>query len=155
MSERARDRRGSPKSAGEAFVGALMSGLWLWAVNAHELWRPWTKGVVTEDWLRVLWALNLAGVVQVAGNLSMVVFRAPLFGRLVEVVLAAAGVLGSLVLYEVFPFDFSKVAGPWLTTVVLILLLLGVVGSAIGVLVAVVRVFTGGPRPTRWAERSS
>lgn len=136
----------SPKSVGEAIAAAVVNGLVLWVLNHDETWRPWTHGVVTDAWASVLPWLNVATVVQLAGNLLVAIFRAPLFGRVMEVVLTAAGVLGALALIDVYPFQFSRIAGPWLDLVVQLLLLLGVVGGSIGVLVAAVRVFTGGPR---------
>jgi hypothetical protein len=124
-------------------VAAIVNALLLLGVNAHETWLPWTHGVVTEAFPEVLWAVNSALWVQVLGN-ALLVFTHPLwFRRMAEFGFGLVTILSSAALYQVFPFDFAAIQLPWLTVVARILLILAIVGGALGMVTAMVRMGRG------------
>ena len=124
-------------------AAAIVNALLLLAVNAHETWRPWTNGVVTDAFLEVLWAVNLALWVQVLGN-ALLFFTHPLwFRRMAEFGFALVTVVSSAVLYQVFPFDFAAIQQAWLDVVARIFLIVGIAGGALGMVVAMVRMGRG------------
>ncbi|CAM5394163.1 hypothetical protein [Leifsonia shinshuensis] len=54
-----------------------------------------------------------------------------------DLITTVIGLIAAIVLWNVFPFDFWSVGGAW-ETVMRILVFGGIVGSAIGIIVAVV-----------------
>ena len=126
------------------FIGAFIGGiLSLVIVNSFPLWRPLTHGIVLETWLYILWAANLSIIVQMAGNLFLAIYRPARLYSFLQVIMAAAGLISVIVFYRVFPLDFSQVVGNWLNILMRIALVLGMVGSAIAILVHLVRVIIG------------
>jgi len=119
-----------------AIIGSVIA---LVLINSYPLWQPLTSGVVTEAWPRILWAADLSLVIQICGSLILLFWRPRWLRNLLELVFAAAGLLSVAVLYAVFPLDFSDLVGGWLNTVVRLILILGIAGTAIGVIVNLVR----------------
>ena len=125
-------------------VGSLIGNLvGLAVVNSVLLWRPLTHGVVLSSWVDVLWAANLSLLVQVAGRAVLAFYRPAGFYAFMEMVIAALGLVGVIVFYEVFPLDFGAVGEPWLNTAVKIVLWVGMAGAAIGTVVWLVRLLAG------------
>ena len=79
-------------SLGYAFA-ALFNFVFLLCVNAHEVWRPWLGGVVTEAFSQVLWALNLGLVLQIFGDLILSVFSPRPLRRFMELLYSVTGVI--------------------------------------------------------------
>lgn len=124
-------------------LGAAINGLMLVGAN---VWPGWdVLPFLTDDFTTVLPLVNASIVVGVVANLVYVVDdrrRVKAFGDLVT---TAVGLLVVLRLWQVFPFDFSGSTFDW-ELVARVLLGLGVVGSAIGLVVALVQLVTGRPR---------
>jgi hypothetical protein len=107
--------------------------------NLYPIWRPWTAGVVSEDWVRILWAADLSFLVQICGNLILLFASPRWLRRLMELAFSVTGLLSVAVFYAVFPLDFSRIVGEWLNLLFRVLLVLGMVGASIGVVVNLVR----------------
>ena len=126
------------------FVGAFIGGIIsLVIVNTVPLWRPLTYSVVLETWIYILWAANLSIIVQMAGNLFLAIYHPARLYSFLQAIMAAAGLVSVIVFYQVFPLDFSQVVGNWLNIFFRVLLVLGMVGSAIAILVHLVRALVG------------
>jgi hypothetical protein len=119
-----------------AVIGAAIA---LVLINSYPLWQPLTAGVVTGAWPGILWAADLSLVIQICGSLILLFWRPRWLRNLFEIIFAAAGLLSVAVFYVVFPLDFSRVVGEWLNTVARLILILGMAGTAVGVIVNLVR----------------
>ena len=99
----------------------------------------WNILFITDSFADILWAVNTSLAVSLAGNLILIFFHPPFLHHLLNTVFAGFGILATSVILSVFPFDFSQVTGEWLTIVVRIALIVGIVGSAISVVVNIVK----------------
>ncbi len=141
-------RRPRERSKGD-YAGAVVGNLvGLVIFNLYPVWRPWTHGVVTEDWVRILWAADLSFVAQICGNLILLIVSPRWLARLMELVFAVTGLLSLAVFYAVFPLDFSRIVGEWLNLLFRVILLVGLAGVSIGVIVSLVRLIFFWWRPS-------
>jgi hypothetical protein len=99
----------------------------------------WNIAFITDSFPDILWAVNTSLSVSLAGNLILIVFHPRFLHHLFNAVFSVFGILATSVILSVFPFDFSHVVGQWLNTVVRIALIVGIVGSAISVVVNMVK----------------
>jgi len=136
------------------YVGAVFGNVVaLVLVNLVLLGRPWTRGVVLESWVDILWAADLSLVVQIVGNLVLAFYRPAWLDALLRLFFSAAGLLSLVVFYAVFPLDFSSFVGEWLNLTVRIALVAGMAGTIIGGIVQLVRFFTYGGQGSRTPDR--
>ena len=99
----------------------------------------WNIVFITDSFPDVLWALNTSIAVSLAGNLILIFFHPRFLHHLLTAVFSVFGILATSVLLSVFPFEFAELVGEWLNILVRIVLIVGIVGSAIGVVVNVVK----------------
>ena len=99
----------------------------------------WNILFITDSFADILWAVNTSLAVSLAGNLILIFFHPRFLHHLLNAVFAVFGILAASVMLSVFPFDFSQVTGEWLTIIVRIALIVGIVGSAISVVVNIVK----------------
>jgi hypothetical protein len=99
----------------------------------------WNIPFVTEAYPDILWAVNTSLAVSIAGNLVLIFFHPRFLHHLLNAVFSGFGILVSAVLVSVFPFDFTNLAGEWLTILIRIVLIVGIVGGAIGAVVHIVK----------------
>lgn len=111
-------------------AATLGNAVALAAINLHALWRPWTGGLVTAEWVRVVPFLDVACVVAVAGNLALLASRTHVRVRVVDVCTAVATLVGASAMLHVFPFEFAEV--PWLAVVMRVLLWIGLIVGVFG-----------------------
>jgi hypothetical protein len=131
------------KRTGE-LVGSIVGNvIAIVIVNSVLLWRQYTHGVVLESWVDILWAANLSFLVQIAGTLLLALYRPARLYALMELLFSMAGLLSVIVFYIVFPLDFSLLVGPWLNTLLRVVMIVGIGGAAIGVIVWLVRFIAG------------
>ena len=99
----------------------------------------WNIQFITDSFPDILWAVNTSLAVSLAGNLILIFFHPRFLHHLLNAVFAVFGILATSVILSVFPFDFSQVVSEWLNIVVRIALIVGIVGSAISVVVNIVK----------------
>lgn len=122
------------------YAGAIVGNLILLVfMNTLLLWRQHTQGVVLESWADILWAADISLGAQIIGNLLLCFYRPRLLTTFVRCVFAAAGLLSIIVFFIVFPLDFSHLVGPWLNTLLKVLLIIGIGGTLIGLVVELVQ----------------
>jgi hypothetical protein len=129
-----------------SLVLVLLGAAVLVAVNAWPGWRA--AGFLTEDTLLVLGVVNLSLAAGVVVNVVAALLDRPWVHAVGDVLTSALGLLATVRLLQVFPFRFAGSGFDW-AVVVRVLLVLGVVGGAIGLvaaLVAVVRTVVLGRR---------
>jgi hypothetical protein len=119
---------------GSAIVNALL----LYGIN---MWPGWqVLPFLTADMSRVLDLINASLIAGIIVNLVCVVIHARTLVALGNLAVIGFGVAAMLRLWEVFPFDFGTGWSGW-PVLVRVLLVLGIVGSAIGAVVEVVNLF--------------
>jgi hypothetical protein len=134
------------KKTGEFVASVVMSVIWLVFANTVPVWRHLTQGVILASWTDILWAVNAAGGVTILGNLLLAYYRPARLRFFFETIFAAVSLMSAVVFYVVFPFDFSRLVGEWLNTLLRALIIVGIGGSAIAIIVYFVR-FVAGDRP--------
>jgi hypothetical protein len=108
---------------------ALFNALFLWLLH---VWPGWDAvPFLTPAFGDVVWVVSLPLWVGVGSNLLYLIRDPRWLTALGGLASTAVGLIGAIVLWRVFPFDLGDA---W-TVVFRIGLVLGIVGSAIGVLV--------------------
>jgi len=131
------------KRTGELTVSIAANAACALLFNSFPLWRQYTQGVVLDDFIRVLWAVNLALLVQVAGSLSLVFYRPARFAGTVQVLSTAVGLLSMIVFYVVFPLDFSAVGAAWINSALRVVMIAGMAGMTLGLMVQAIQLAAG------------
>lgn len=121
-------------------AAAIFSFVFMIFINAHDAWRPWLDGIVTESLDDVLWAVNLGFVLQIFGNLILSVSSPRPLRELTELVCSVGALVGAVVFYRVFPLDLSRFAES-AQTLGRTLAFVGVAASAMTILVNFARLF--------------
>jgi hypothetical protein len=101
--------------------------------------RGWTMGVILPSWLDVLWAMNVSFAAQILGNLVLATYRPAWFYELMQTLFAATGLLATIVFYVIYPLNFAPLVGEWLNILVKVVLIVGIGGSAIALILHLVR----------------
>jgi hypothetical protein len=115
---------------------AVMNGVLLWVMNQLPVWKPF---FLLDSYEQVLWAINMSLIVHIALNLVMVFFRPRFFHYLAQTVFNLVSIVSLAWIVYIFPVDFSPRIGDWLNVLFRVVLIIGIVGSAIGVISNFVR----------------
>jgi hypothetical protein len=121
-------------------IGAVVNAVLLWWVNISPGWQ--VVPFLTDDMRQVLGLVNASLAVGLVSSLVSAVllwFRLRAFDDLVQ---NAVGLAALVRLWQVFPFDLGGQGFDW-DLVVRCALVLGMVGSVVGALVALVRLVRG------------
>jgi hypothetical protein len=127
----------SPGAAGRrvGYAGAIIVGLLLLGLlNVWPGW--WTVPFLTAETEQVLGIVNLSLWVGVITNAVLLFIDRRWLKAAVNTVSTAVGLVATVVIWQVFPFDFSD----WwfdATVLVRVLLILGIIGSVIGIVFAI------------------
>jgi hypothetical protein len=122
-------------------VAVLVNVIMLVLVNVRPGWRE--LSFLTEDFAGVLWLVNLSMVSGAVVNVLYLWYDPAWFKSVCQVGVSVIGLAGAIRMWQVFPFDFSAYSFNWaaLTRVVLVL---AVFGSAVGIVVELVRLASHG-----------
>ena len=117
---------------GEAIWAIIWNIFFLWIVNKVP---DWNLDFISGRYDTVLWVLNLNIIVQIAGYVLILFLDFRWLWHLVRIILDAAGLVTLLVLYFIYPFDFSDIdAWAWLDIVIPIIFIIGMVASGLGMI---------------------
>ncbi|WP_166849193.1 hypothetical protein [Isoptericola sp. BMS4] len=106
-------------------------------------WPGWQAApFLTPDTRDVLPAVDAAIVVGLVANLVYLLADPPRLRALGDVVTTAVGLVAVVAVWRTFPFTFPGQTFDW-ALLVRVLLVVAVVGSVIGIVVALVRLVTG------------
>jgi hypothetical protein len=121
------------KSRSGEYIGAIILNLiFLWMVNKIPGWH---LSFIKDNFMVVLWILNVNILIQIAGNMLMLVSGLPVIRYLSLIVIESASFVTQMVLFYIFPFDFTHFHGLfWLNWFLPIALIIGMVVSAIKVI---------------------
>ena len=127
------------KKTGDLVASVIFNVIFLVFVNTIPLWQQAARGVITDTWSGVLWAMNISIGSQIAGNLFLLFYRPRWLSELLGAVFSATALLSVIVFFIVFPLDFSRIGLAWLNTLLRILCMIGMAGSLVGIIVHLVR----------------
>jgi hypothetical protein len=131
-------RRPSPAARRVGFViAAVMNGVIWYLVNVHPTWHA--VSILTADTRLVLPWFNLSWFATMAVNVVYVAYDPPWLVAAGNVLTTTLGLVALISLMAVFPFDFPTQA--W-TTAAHVLLVIAIIGTAIGVLVYMIKLAT-------------
>jgi hypothetical protein len=117
---------------GEYITTIVFNLIWLFIVNKIP---DWHLQFINDHYPTVLWALNMNIFIQIGGNILMLIFDIRFIRYLSRIILETANFLVLIILYYIYPLDFSSMAGlhfldhliPWL-------MIIGMIVSALKVL---------------------
>ncbi len=116
-------------------VAVLVNAAMLYAVNR---WPGWERvPFLTAETRRVLDLVNASMIVGLVANVVYVARDPRWLKALGDLVTTSVGLAAMLRIWRVFPFDFADQTIDW-ELVTRVLLAVGIVGSAIGIVVALV-----------------
>ena len=118
-------------------MAAAVNAVLLYLVNSRPGWD--TVPFLTDDTTLVLGAVNASITAGLVANLLYLVADPRRLRAFGEAVTTAVGLYAMVRVWQVFPFD---VTDGW-TTVLRVLLVVGIVGSGVGIVSALVRLVTG------------
>ncbi len=138
-----RQGRVGARRAGYA-AAAGVNAVLLFLINVTPGWS--ILPFLTPDMSIVLPWINASMVAGILANVVYLIRDTPRIKSIGDLVTEAIGLLAMIRLWQVFPFDFGADANAW-ATVVRVVLIVGVVGTAIAMIVSVVIAIRGRPEP--------
>jgi len=117
-------------------VAVMVNVIMLVLVNAIPGWR--VLPFLTDDFVSLLWLVNLSIFAGVMVNVAYLAYDAAWFKSVCQIGVTAIGLVAAIRTWQVFPFDFSPYAGPW-EALTRLLLVLAIFGSIVGIVVELVR----------------
>lgn len=121
------------RSARPGYVAAIVvQALFLWVAH-HLLGWGWPS-FLTSSFEQVLPWITASIIVSIVVNACFLIWDRGLFRALGDTATAMMGVAVGVVTWDVFPFDFSGWGTDW-SWLVRLVVAVGIVGSAIGVVV--------------------
>jgi hypothetical protein len=117
-------------------IGVLVNLAMLYAINVWPGWE--VLPFLTAEMTLVLGLVNASVLVNIAANVAYVVRDPAWFKALGDVVTITVGLLAMVRTWQVFPFDFGTSTFDW-ELLTRIALGVGMVGSGIGIVAALVR----------------
>lgn len=125
-------------------VGAFVNGVLLWLVNVAPGWQA--VPFLTSDFTDVLGLVNASIVAGLLAHVLYLVVDPPWLRSAGDLVVTSVGLVATVAVLRSFPFTFAGQSFDW-EPVVRVLLWLGIVGSAIGIVAALVTLLTRRWRP--------
>ncbi|HNY01165.1 MAG TPA: hypothetical protein PKG48_01190 [Bacteroidales bacterium] len=116
---------------GDYIAAIILNLIFLWIVNKVPDWKP---GFIRDNYMVVLWVLNVNIFVQLGCNLLMLLAGVWVVRRLARIIMESASFVTTMVLLYIYPFDFSHFHDLfWVDKILPILFIIGMVVSAIKV----------------------
>lgn len=121
-------------------IAVLVNLALLVAIN---VWPGWERvPFLTDETDLVLGWVNASIVVNLVANVLYFVADPPRLRALGDVVTTSVGVVAMIRVWQVFPFDVASDSSGW-GLVLRFLLAIGVIGSVVGIVAALVRLVSG------------
>lgn len=129
-------------------IGALVGVALLYLIDVQPGWHA--LPFLTAGTTQVLWLVNASIVVGILANLAYLFRDTRRVTAFCGVVTTAFGLAAMVRTWQVFPFDFTGYSFNW-ALLARVLLILGIVGSAVAILVNGVKFLTRGAGASRAA----
>jgi hypothetical protein len=115
------------------YIGAIIFNLFfLWIVNNIPEWR---LGFIKDNFMVVQWILYVNILIQIAGNVLMLLSGLQVIRYFALVITESAGFVTQMALFYIYPFDFSHFHGLfWLDWFLPVALIIGMVVSALKII---------------------
>ncbi len=121
------------RKKGEYIANIIFNLIFLWILSRVP---HWNIPFLADDYMVVLLVMKINCWVQIAANIVLLVMFIRALRYVVKIIAEAAGLAALMVMYYLYPFDFSNYHNlGWLDKVLPILFIIGMV-------VAVVKIFT-------------
>lgn len=146
MAHRTPARRSAASRRAGYVIAIVVNAVLLYLINVKPGWQ--VARFLTPATSQVLGIVNLALALRLAANVVYVGYDGPRLKALGDLITTAAGLAATIRVWQVFPFAFHGSAAFW-STVVRVLLIVGIVGSSIAIAVALVRLIRGTGRGVR------
>lgn len=119
---------------GEYIAAIIFNLIWLFIVNKIP---DWDLKFINDHYPAILWALNMNIFIQTGGNIIMLIFDIRVVRYLSRIILEAANFLVLILIYYIYPFDFSGIQGwtfldmliPWILIIGMVVSALKVIGN--------------------------
>lgn len=132
-------RQGRASRRGGYVIAAAINAVLLWLIHVSPGWDA--VPFLTADFQQVLWLIDLSLVVTIALNLLYLIRDPRRLTAAGAVVTSAIGFVAIVRMLQVFPFDFGS--SEFWPTVFRVMLWVGIVGSAVAVVVNLIAVVRG------------
>lgn len=121
-------------------MAIVVNAIMLWLVGRLLEWG-W-PGFLTQDFVEAEGLVSASLVAGIVANAAFLVHDRGRFRALADLVTNGFGLAVTMRLWDVFPFDFSSYATDW-TWLVRMVLVLAIVGTAVGIVASVARLLGG------------
>jgi len=138
------------RRAGYAVSVVVNVIMWV-LVNVRPGWRD--LPFLTEDFLAILWMVNLSIITSAIVNVAYLFYDPAWFKSLCQVGVLSVGLAASIRMWQVFPFDFSSHTFPW-EGITRVLLILGIFGPVVAIIVELVKLAKLASRQTSAGAQS-
>lgn len=140
-SEKPKKRKKKGFKYSDAISGIISSALWLFIANSLE---KWGFPILTDDWGQVLHVVNITATVTLIAWAVLFILHPRLIFFIGKTLIDVMSIWSMWVTLSVFPFDFMVWQGwEWLDVIFQISLWIGLIGTAIAILVRTVRFLIG------------
>lgn len=131
----------APRTMEKSHKGEYISNIIFNLIILYVLSRVpgWDLPFLKDHYMVVLTVLMINCGVQAVGNLLMLLLSMRITMYLIKILLEAASVAVSFVLYYLYPFNFSCSNMPWLDRVLPIIFILGIVIGLIKIIFFIIR----------------
>lgn len=103
-------------------------------VLAHNI-QDFEWAFITDNFQDVLWAVDLSLGVTILTSMILIVYDQKTFKHSIEIIQNMFSAISMIVMFSVFPFDFTEIVdATWINTVSRYGLLVGVVFTGIGIM---------------------
>ncbi len=122
------------------YIGNIIGNLiFLWILSMVPRWDiPFLK----DNYMIVLLIMKINCWVQIGGNIILLVLSGTLINRVIRILLELAGIVPLIMLFYIYPFDFTG-KWNWLDTVFPILFIIGMLVSAVKVVTLTIKLIAG------------
>lgn len=138
-------RRSTASRRAGHLIAATLLGVFLFLLNGEPGWRD--IPFLTGDTAQVIGLVNVSLIVSLVANLLYAGFDRRWLKNLGDLVTTGIGLIVLIRIWQVFPFDFTGYWFDW-PLLIRILLIVGIAGSAIGLLVHAVSLRRSTRQPT-------
>jgi len=126
-------------------IAAVINSVVLYAANVSPGWAA--IGFLNSETALVMGLVNASLIVTIVANLCYLVADPPWLKALGSIVSTAVGIVALVRIWQVFPFNFDDSTIDW-TLITRTVLVVSIVGCAIGILVGVIGLIKSVVAPT-------
>ncbi len=127
------------RKKGEYIANIIFNLIFLWILSRVP---HWNIPFLADDYMVVLLVMKINCLVQIAANIVLLILFIRPLRYVVKIIAEAAGLAALMVMYYLYPFDFSNFHNlGWLDKVLPILFIIGMVVTVVKIFTYAVKVF--------------